>query len=70
MIWETKKANKDVIFSQTVVPLSDLYSMGNGGASVGSDLNRPLVLVGKGVTFDTGGVNIKSANSMKTIQRL
>ena len=42
--------------------------MGNGGASVGSDLNRPLVLVGKGVTFDTGGVNIKSANSMKTMK--
>ena len=42
--------------------------MGNGGTSVGSDLNRPLVLVGKGVTFDTGGINLKGANSMKTMK--
>lgn len=29
---------------------------------------RPVVLVGKGVTFDTGGINLKSANSMKTMK--
>ena len=25
---------------------------------------RPLVLVGKGITFDTGGVNVKGASGM------
>lgn len=30
--------------------------------------NKPLVLVGKGVCYDTGGINLKSANSMKTMK--
>ena len=30
--------------------------------------NKPVVLVGKGVTYDTGGVNTKTANSMKTMK--
>jgi leucyl aminopeptidase len=29
---------------------------------------RPVVLVGKGVCYDTGGVNVKSASSMKTMK--
>ena len=33
----------------------------------GSD-TRPLVVIGKGVTYDTGGVNVKGANSMKTMK--
>ena len=29
---------------------------------------RPIVLVGKGVCFDTGGINLKPANPMKTMK--
>ena len=29
---------------------------------------RAIVLVGKGVCYDTGGINLKSANSMKTMK--
>ena len=32
------------------------------------NINKPIVLVGKGVCFDTGGINIKGANSMKTMK--
>lgn len=32
------------------------------------DLQRAIVLVGKGVTYDTGGLNMKTANSMKTMK--
>eukprot|EP01035_Chromulina_nebulosa_P021389 gene21389-27712_t len=30
--------------------------------------SKPVVLVGKGVCYDTGGINLKSANSMKTMK--
>jgi len=32
------------------------------------DRRKPLLLVGKGVTYDTGGINVKTANSMKTMK--
>jgi leucyl aminopeptidase len=41
----------------------DELQVGGGGFSM-----RPVVLVGKGVCYDTGGVNIKTANSMKTMK--
>lgn len=31
-------------------------------------LQKPLILVGKGVCYDTGGINLKTANSMKTMK--
>lgn len=31
-------------------------------------IKTPIVLCGKGVTYDTGGINLKSANSMKTMK--
>jgi len=30
--------------------------------------DKPIVIIGKGVTFDTGGVNIKPGNSMRNIK--
>lgn len=30
--------------------------------------DKPIVLVGKGVCYDTGGINVKTANSMKTMK--
>jgi len=33
-------------------------------ATQGNQNNRPIVLVGKGVTFDTGGLNLKSSEAM------
>jgi leucyl aminopeptidase len=39
-----------------------------GSSSSAQSSARPVVLVGKGVTYDTGGVNLKSANSMKTMK--
>lgn len=53
-----------------------LYGVGQGsidGAHLlvmhwrGSD-DAPLALVGKGITFDTGGYNIKSANGMRSMK--
>ena len=61
--------NSNNNFQSTAMILSDLYNQNNiKGKSGGKDDNRPLVIVGKGVTYDTGGVNIKSANSMKTMK--
>jgi leucyl aminopeptidase len=34
----------------------------------GGSASRPVVLVGKGVCYDTGGINLKNANSMKTMK--
>ena len=31
--------------------------------------DKPLVIIGKGVTFDTGGVNIKPGNSMRNMKK-
>jgi leucyl aminopeptidase len=30
--------------------------------------DKPIVLIGKGVTFDTGGINLKPSNSLKDMQ--
>lgn len=32
-------------------------------------IKTPIVLCGKGVTYDTGGINLKTANSMKTMKQ-
>ena len=34
-----------------------------------SKKDKPLVIIGKGVTFDTGGVNIKPGNSMRNMKK-
>eukprot|EP00596_Hydrurales_sp_CCMP1899_P008392 CAMPEP_0119041010 /NCGR_PEP_ID=MMETSP1177-20130426/11093_1 /TAXON_ID=2985 /ORGANISM="Ochromonas sp, Strain CCMP1899" /LENGTH=633 /DNA_ID=CAMNT_0007006619 /DNA_START=8 /DNA_END=1907 /DNA_ORIENTATION=+ len=39
-----------------------------GNEGVGNTVERPIVLVGKGVCYDTGGINLKSAGSMKTMK--
>jgi leucyl aminopeptidase len=71
-----------VFFPQTAVTLSaaaansDLGGVVSTSASAGAgagagaslSMQRPVVLVGKGVTYDTGGINLKSANSMKTMK--
>ncbi len=31
--------------------------------------DKPLIIIGKGVTFDTGGVNIKPGNSMRNMKK-
>ena len=31
--------------------------------------DKPLVIIGKGVTFDTGGVNIKPGTSMRNMKK-
>ncbi len=31
--------------------------------------DKPLVIIGKGVTFDTGGINIKPGNSMRNMKK-
>ena len=46
-------------------------SSNNDSSSSSSDKinsKKPIVLVGKGVCFDTGGINTKGANSMKTMK--
>ncbi len=40
----------------------------NEGDEASKQKGSPIVLVGKGITFDTGGVNVKTANSMKTMK--
>ena len=34
-----------------------------------SKKDKPLVIIGKGVTFDTGGVNVKPGNSMRNMKK-
>ncbi|MEK9886176.1 MAG: hypothetical protein VW452_04645, partial [Pelagibacteraceae bacterium] len=34
-----------------------------------SKKDHPLVIIGKGVTFDTGGLNIKPGNSMRNMKK-
>jgi leucyl aminopeptidase len=34
-----------------------------------SKKDKPIVIIGKGVTFDTGGVNIKPGNSMRNMKK-
>ena len=60
----------------TVTTLTQLYSRDSPSSTTSSSTSsgvrrdplRPVVLVGKGVTYDTGGVNLKSAGSMKTMK--
>lgn len=49
---------------------SDTNTMSNqkGGLVNGNMQSKPIVFVGKGITYDTGGINLKSANSMKTMK--
>ena len=42
------------------------WNGGNGGK--GKDKEKPVVFVGKGVTFDTGGISIKSAGGMEDMK--
>ena len=61
-------------FPQTGTTLGQVLGGGRSGgggnlqSSEANDLKRAVVLVGKGVTYDTGGINLKSANSMKTMK--
>jgi leucyl aminopeptidase len=41
---------------------------GTGGAGTGGSSDKPLVFVGKGVTFDTGGISIKPAAGMEDMK--
>lgn len=37
---------------------------GNSSGDPINDMNRPIVLVGKGITFDTGGISLKPSSNM------
>jgi leucyl aminopeptidase len=76
--------SKEIYFPQTSVTIGSIYNKditnndntkANGDTSnwgkpapPSIDRKRPIVLVGKGVTYDTGGLNIKTGNSMKTMK--
>ena len=77
----SSNTNSDQIYyPQTGVTLGSIYNKDNNinsnsnGNKWGKpppptiDRKRPIVLVGKGVTYDTGGLNIKTGNSMKTMK--
>jgi leucyl aminopeptidase len=40
----------------------------NGGAANGGKGAKPVVLIGKGITFDTGGISIKPAAGMESMK--
>jgi leucyl aminopeptidase len=40
----------------------------NGASQTGGDNPKPFVLVGKGVTFDTGGVNLKTQGGIEAMK--
>lgn len=53
IVWNPKKSNASTYFDSTQQPsLSD----------------RPIVLVGKGITYDTGGLSLKPATFMETMK--
>ena len=69
--------NNDSILSRSSGNIGDLYRRdihSDINANINSpknsqvDSTKPIILVGKGVTYDTGGINLKSANSMKTMK--
>ena len=76
--------SKEIYFPQTSVTIGSIYNKditNNDNNKANGDTNnwgkpappsidrkRPIVLVGKGVTYDTGGLNIKTGNSMKTMK--
>lgn len=65
----TTAAAEAVSFPQTAVTISALKQQESKQSSrIMAPVERPVVLVGKGVCYDTGGVNVKSANSMKTMK--
>ena len=70
LVWKPKpKANAKSIDSSTRVTLADAFRRSSSDATTGGTAaKRPVVLVGKGVCYDTGGVNVKTANSMKTMK--
>jgi len=51
--------------SSTPETIGSLFQSGVSGRG---DRSRPVVLVGKGVCYDTGGVNLKSADNMKSMK--
>ena len=51
-----------------VSPLS-FVTIWNGSQNFLSKKDKPLVIIGKGVTFDTGGVNIKPGSSMRNMKK-
>jgi hypothetical protein len=55
--------NTGVKYPQSGVTITAAASVNEGNA-----VERPIVLVGKGVCYDTGGINVKSAGSMKTMK--
>lgn len=55
--------NIGVKYPQSGVTITAAASVNEGNA-----VERPIVLVGKGVCYDTGGINVKSAGSMKTMK--
>ena len=59
---DDKESDKEIRSTPT---LSQYYS--SSSSSLFQE-QRPVVLVGKGVCFDTGGINLKSAASMKTMK--
>ena len=71
--------SNDMYFPKTSVTLGAIYNKDNnnndnndnnkwGKAPPPSiDQKRPIVLVGKGVTYDTGGLNIKTGNTIITV---
>jgi leucyl aminopeptidase len=54
-----------VRYPQSGVTITAAASVNEGA---GNAVERPIVLVGKGVCYDTGGINVKSASSMKTMK--
>ncbi|HEU0135426.1 MAG TPA: leucyl aminopeptidase [Allosphingosinicella sp.] len=45
-----------------------LLAMRWNGAGAGDSRSKPLVLIGKGITFDTGGISIKPAAGMEAMK--
>jgi leucyl aminopeptidase len=62
----------------SAVNLGDILRQNGADTAAGSGIfetdddkikiKTPIVLVGKGVTYDTGGINLKPANSMRTMK--
>ena len=79
-----EKVGKDTGISVTILNQKDMEKRGMGGilgVSAGSEeppklivmeymkgKGKPIVLVGKGITFDSGGLNIKSYEFMKDMK--
>lgn len=64
LVWKPQLKFRE---SGTRVTLADAFRS-EENSSGGTSTIRPVVLVGKGVCYDTGGLNVKTANSMKTMK--